>query len=96
MNIFDDLVHHHSHQEQPMQPRMIDSLHAITGELASNPLIARLAERRLGAMLTQAEADSIVTLIAGIEQVRAQHAQMPDPASQPQPAFTAAQQQPPQ
>lgn len=57
---------------QPQPQRLVDSLHAITGELQANLLIARLAEHGIGKLLTQGEADSIVTLIAGIEQPRRQ------------------------
>lgn len=59
---------------QPQPQRVVDSLRAITAELASNPLIARLAEHGLGKMLTGPEADSIATIIAGIEQPRRQAA----------------------
>lgn len=57
----------------PQQPaRLVDSLHALTGEIQANYLVARLLERDLGKMVTAAEADSIVTLVAGIEQPRGQ------------------------
>jgi hypothetical protein len=76
-----------ANQETPMttpqQPaRLVDSLHAITGELASNPLIARLAEHRLGSLLTLQEADHFAALIASVEQPR--RAQQADSGTQQQ------------
>jgi hypothetical protein len=63
----------HMTTPQPQQPTsVVDSLHAITGEIQANQLVARLVQYGIGKLLTPKEADSIVTLIAGIEQPRAQ------------------------
>ena len=93
MNIIEDFEHwreqrHHpipAIQENPMtQPQqqpigLVDSLHGLTSELAGNPLIKRLADHRLGMLLTPGEADHITALIVSLEQGRGpRYAQQPD------------------
>ena len=64
----------------PQQPAsVVESLHAITGEIQANKLVARLVQYGMGKLLNSAEADSVVTLIAGIEKPRAQVAAAADP-----------------
>jgi len=79
VNIFEDLVHHRNHDQenhvtQPQQPRIVDSLHAITGEIQANPLVARLLEYGLGKLLSPAEADHFAALIAAVEEPHRQAA----------------------
>jgi hypothetical protein len=70
---------------QPQQqPRIVDSLHAITAEIQANPLVARLVEHRLGTLLTPAEADHFAALIAGLEQPRRVAQQQHDDVQQQQ------------
>lgn len=54
----------------PKQASVVESLHAITGEIQANPLVARLIQYRIGTLLTAEEADHFVALMAGIEQPR--------------------------
>ena len=80
MNIFENTIEHFHHhdQEQPMQPqqpaRLVDSLHAITGEIQANPLVARLLEYGLGKLLSPQEADHFAALIAAVEEPHRQTA----------------------
>jgi hypothetical protein len=56
-----------NHMTTPQQPRVVDSLHALTAEFASNKMIARLADHRLGATLTDEQADHFCALIDSVE-----------------------------
>lgn len=88
MNIFEEMTqhlphHHDQHQEQTVQPqqpaRLVDSLHAITGEIQANPFVARILEHGLGKLLTPGEADHFCALIASLEQGRGpRYAKQPD------------------
>jgi hypothetical protein len=59
-----------NHMTTPQQPRLVDSLHAITAEFANNKLIARLADHRLGALLTDEQADHFCALIDSVERAK--------------------------
>jgi hypothetical protein len=84
VNIFEDMIHHHHHDQAvpathenpvttPQQPaHVVDSLHAITAELASNGFIARLADSGLGKALTDGQAAAVAALVATIEREQAQ------------------------
>jgi len=66
-------------QEKPMttpqQPaHVVDSLHAITAELASNGFIARLADSGLGKTLTGGQCEAVANLVATIEREQQRNA----------------------
>lgn len=56
----------------PQQQRVVDSLHAITGEIQSNSLIGALVEQRLGALLSPGEISTVLTFVSGLERPRRQ------------------------
>ena len=80
MNIFEDMIHRHdvppipTAQENPMtapqQPRVVDSLHAITAEIQANNLAAALIESQLGSRLSASEIGTVLTFVSGIEDPR--------------------------
>lgn len=61
----------------PQQPRLVDSLHAITGEIQANQLVARLLEHGLGKLLTAADTDHICGLVWSLEQPHQQPVNVP-------------------
>lgn len=66
-------------EEQAMttpQQSVVDSLHAITGELAANKLVSRLVQYGIGKRLTAQQADHFVTVINDQEQANAQVEQL--------------------
>jgi len=57
----------------PQQPaHVVDSLHAITAELASNGFIARLADSGLGKALSDSQSTAIAGLVTVLEREQAQ------------------------
>lgn len=68
----------------PQRPRAVDTLHALTGEIAGNRLAAELIESNLGSMLSASEIGTVLAFVSGIEDPRrrAQAQQQHDAAQQ--------------